>query len=315
MLVTGFSAALTLALAPSAPAYAGVDDQIRAATQRLESATEQYDAVGEDLAATQAQLAAIESRLVPLRQELDRERDAFGAISRGAYEWSSAGIMSTLLAAGSPQAFVDRVSLLDGVARVRNRQAVAIIDLSNTLDAQQGSLVTALAQQRAQLGALMALRASIQQQLTTLNRLRSQQIRPAPTALRVPAGSVRPPTAAEVAADPRLRAVAFAFAQLGRSYQYGASGPDSYDCSGLTMAAWRAAAVSLPHNAERQWESMPHITRAALLPGDLVFYYNPIHHVSLYVGDGQVIHAPGPGEPVTVAPIDTDPIHGYGRPA
>src|SRR6185503_15210639 len=79
-------------------------------------------------------------------------------------------------------------------------------------------------------------------------------------------------------------AVKYAYAQLGKPYKWAAAGPNSFDCSGLTLAAWRAAGLSLPHNAAMQWRSMPHISRAALRPGDLVFYRS-LGHVAIYVGN------------------------------
>ena len=80
------------------------------------------------------------------------------------------------------------------------------------------------------------------------------------------------------------------------------------------MAAWRAAGVALPHNAARQYSAMPHVTRADLRPGDLVFYYGNLHHVALYVGNDTVIRAPDVGETVRLQNVDYGPIHGYGRP-
>jgi cell wall-associated NlpC family hydrolase len=80
------------------------------------------------------------------------------------------------------------------------------------------------------------------------------------------------------------------------------------------MDAWRAVGVSLPHNAARQYWSMPHVSRADLIPGDLVFYYSDIHHVAIYIGRGMVIHAPNPDERVSVTRMDQAPVHGFGRP-
>jgi cell wall-associated NlpC family hydrolase len=113
---------------------------------------------------------------------------------------------------------------------------------------------------------------------------------------------------------PAGRVVEFAFAQLGKPYRWGAAGPDSYDCSGLTSAAWRAAGVHLPHNAARQYDSIPHLSRGELRPGDLVFFYGRISHVGVYIGNGQMIHAPEYGENVRMASIDSQPLHGFGRP-
>jgi cell wall-associated NlpC family hydrolase len=95
-----------------------------------------------------------------------------------------------------------------------------------------------------------------------------------------------------------LIAVKYAIAQVGKPYVYAADGPGSYDCSGLTMASWRAAGVHLPHQASAQYSHGHHVTLSQLLPGDLVFYYQPIGHVSMYIGNGTLVSAPQPGQNV-----------------
>jgi cell wall-associated NlpC family hydrolase len=109
-------------------------------------------------------------------------------------------------------------------------------------------------------------------------------------------------------------AVAFAMDQVGDAYVYGAAGPDAWDCSGLTMGAWGAAGVSLPHSSSAQYSSGPHVSTSDLQPGDLVFYYSPISHVAMYIGNGQLVHASNPSEPVNVAPVGSMPISGAVRP-
>jgi len=110
------------------------------------------------------------------------------------------------------------------------------------------------------------------------------------------------------------RAVSFAYAALGKPYVWGATGPQGYDCSGLTQAAWRAAGVSLPRTTYTQINAGRRISRAELAPGDLVFFYSGVSHVGLYIGNGLMIHAPRPGAPVRVAPIDQMPFAGAARP-
>jgi cell wall-associated NlpC family hydrolase len=94
-------------------------------------------------------------------------------------------------------------------------------------------------------------------------------------------------------------AIAEAKRHLGAPYEWGASGPNSFDCSGLTMVAWRAGGVSLPHYSGAQYSSTTHVPMSAIQPGDLIFYESPSQHVALYVGGGQIIHAPKPGSVVT----------------
>jgi cell wall-associated NlpC family hydrolase len=97
--------------------------------------------------------------------------------------------------------------------------------------------------------------------------------------------------------------VAEARRQLGKPYHFGAAGPDSFDCSGLTMWAWRAAGVSLPHYSGAQYNATTHIPLNELQPGDLVFFYSDLSHVGIYVGGGQMIHAPQTGDVVRYASI------------
>jgi cell wall-associated NlpC family hydrolase len=109
-------------------------------------------------------------------------------------------------------------------------------------------------------------------------------------------------------------AVAYAKAQVGKSYVYGAAGPDAFDCSGLTMAAWSQAGVSLPHNSGAQYSSGQQISESELQPGDLVFYYSPISHVGMYIGNGQVVNALNPGSGVQISGLHDMPYSGAVRP-
>ncbi|MBV9411518.1 MAG: C40 family peptidase [Acidimicrobiia bacterium] len=141
---------------------------------------------------------------------------------------------------------------------------------------------------------------------------------PPTTAAPKPASSTPPPSAPVGPAPPvsagAATAVNFAKAQLGKPYVYGAAGPDSYDCSGLTMMAWRAGGVSLPHSAEMQYNSIAHISMSQLQPGDLVFFYTPVEHVGIYVGGGQMIDAPYTGAVVRYDSIYNPYLVGAGRP-
>jgi cell wall-associated NlpC family hydrolase len=109
-------------------------------------------------------------------------------------------------------------------------------------------------------------------------------------------------------------AVAFAKAQLGKAYVFGAAGPSAYDCSGLTMAAWSQAGVSLPHSSSAQYATGRHISESELQPGDLVFYYSPISHVGMYIGNGQIVNALNPGAGVVVSGLHDMPYAGAVRP-
>ncbi|MEI4273763.1 C40 family peptidase [Klenkia sp. LSe6-5] len=123
----------------------------------------------------------------------------------------------------------------------------------------------------------------------------------APAAVTAPAapasGVVAPTPATQVAVD-------FAMAQVGKAYAYGGNGPDAYDCSGLTTQAYAAAGVELPRRSADQATVGTPVDRSALLPGDLVFYYSPVSHVAIYIGDGQVVHALNSSTGVVTGSVD-----------
>lgn len=118
------------------------------------------------------------------------------------------------------------------------------------------------------------------------------------------------PAASGTSSSRGLAALAFARAQIGKPYIYGGTGPNGYDCSGLTGAAWAAAGVSLPRTSQQQFGVGRPVSIDQLAPGDLVFYYSGISHVGLYAGGGQVLHASRPGKPIGYDPVGSMPIAG-----
>lgn len=127
--------------------------------------------------------------------------------------------------------------------------------------------------------------------------------------------AARPAPARTTSADAGAAAVAHAQAQLGKPYAYGAAGPRSFDCSGLTQSAWKAAGVSLPRTSQQQFGTGKKIAKADLRPGDLVFFYGAEPaHVAIYVGDGVIIHAPRPGKDVEYSNLAYMPFSGARRP-
>jgi cell wall-associated NlpC family hydrolase len=119
-------------------------------------------------------------------------------------------------------------------------------------------------------------------------------------------GFVPPPNASAAAI-----AVQAAYSALGAPYVFGAAGPSSFDCSGLTSWAWAQAGVYLPHSASAQWSSLPHVPLSQVQPGDIIYYGNFGPHVAIYVGGGTIIHArhPGPG-----GEVQTSSLYGYDTP-
>ncbi|MFJ3671965.1 C40 family peptidase [Streptomyces sp. NPDC090106] len=116
------------------------------------------------------------------------------------------------------------------------------------------------------------------------------------------------------ASEQGKKAVAYATAQLGKPYEWGAEGPGSYDCSGLTSQAWADAGTAIPRTSQEQWKQLQHVDVEDMRPGDLIIYNSDASHVAMYIGDGAIIHAPRPGRTVTIAGAGSMPILAVVRP-
>jgi len=125
-------------------------------------------------------------------------------------------------------------------------------------------------------------------------------------------GSVRLPSGVD-ATGAAATAIRYAMAQVGKAYVYGAAGPNAFDCSGLMMMAWAQAGVSLPHSSSAQYGVGRHVSSNELQPGDLVFYYSPISHVAMYIGNGLIVEAANPGAGVRVSGVFSMPYAGATR--
>ena len=127
------------------------------------------------------------------------------------------------------------------------------------------------------------------------------------------ASAPRRAVASATASSKAAKALAFAKRQVGDSYGYGATGPNRWDCSGLTQGAYKAAGVKLPHSSRGQMKYGRKVAKAGLKPGDLVFFYSPVSHVAIYAGNGKVIHASRPGKPVAYIKMAYMPYAGARR--
>jgi hypothetical protein len=183
-----------------------------------------------------------------------------------------------------------------------------VLEIKARYDAQKAPIDVLVAQLAVQDAELSVQRTEIESRIDRLQRLRVDTF---------DSTSTRPwacPT--EYQSTRGYRAAAFACSQIGKRYVFGTSGPSTYDCSGLTLRAWKQVGVYLPHNAAMQRRSMRYVSRAELQIGDLVFYYDDLSHVTIYVGDGKVVSAPRTGDVVRMVAMIRPgaKIHSFGRP-
>jgi len=301
--------ALALTPAPSRakPVADPIEQPLAAAAEQLEVVVEQYNDLRENLRATRARTAALNAELVPLERSIDAHLAEVSLIASRAYrtgDTQSLGTLAALLGAATRDNLVDPLLLLSRLSREQHRVISRLTESRERLAGARRAAQALAARQRAQQRQLSVRKLQIENEIARLSRLHD---RDEPLAKAAP----RPPAPVAGAAG---KAVRFAHAQLGKRYQWAGEGPDVYDCSGLTAAAWAAAGVRLPHNAARQWGSVTRVSRAERRPGDLVFYYRDLHHVGIYIGGGEMIHAPRTGKRIQVDRVDYQPVHGYGRP-
>lgn len=298
-------------VANAQPSLQDIQRQIDAKSKALEKVVEQYDKTNEQLKATRAKAATLQTQMAPLQSKVDAAYARVGDLAAQAYMGGRVSATSALLDAGSADGFIDQLSSLDQLARSQRAEIDGYTQLKAGYDAQKKQLDAVQAQQVAQQKSLAGQKSTIQGQLNKLYDLRRQAYGSAQVTPGTGAGTSAP--SAPSVSGRAGAAVSYAYGALGKPYVWGADGPDGYDCSGLTLAAWRAAGVSLPHNAAMQWDATTHISRSQLAPGDLVFY-DSLGHVAIYVGSNKVIHAPTFGDVVKISSVDMMTPYGFSRP-
>jgi cell wall-associated NlpC family hydrolase len=263
-----------------------------------------------DLAVTQAELRSYRAALVEVQDRVQAMQDDEGS-----------SIGRALTAASEVTTAPDPAEALDAVQEELTEDSHA----PETAEALQDRLAQLSATSTRQETRIRVLTTRAQQSGHHLRDLKASlsrayaALQDARAAARAEAEKAQQAQQAEQATGPAVSggaagAVAYAMAQVGDAYVYGAAGPDAYDCSGLTMAAWGAAGVALPHSSGAQMGSGTPVSIDALQPGDLVFYYSPVSHVAMYIGNGQIVHAANPSSGVMVSSVSSMPISGAVRP-
>ncbi|HVI35213.1 MAG TPA: C40 family peptidase [Gaiellales bacterium] len=233
----------------------------------------------------------------------------FTLVIQAQYESGSFGAAGALLDSSSGTNYLDRLETLN-VASNQMAQVVKQVSTARTAATDAASAAdAALAGAKQQRDAVAKQRKTVQAQikkyqslLATLNSAQRAAYQRASNPSVAPSSLMHLTKAGSAAAQ---RAVQFALAQVGKPYVFGAAGPGAFDCSGLTMAAWQAGGVSLPHSAADQYNYGHHVARSDLQPGDLIFFYQPIGHVTIYIGDGMMVSAPTEGQNVSVVPLSS----------
>jgi cell wall-associated NlpC family hydrolase len=261
----------------------------------------------------QTRLTALQADLDRQQQKVDTVRQQVATAVVDQYQGQALSSATQVITSHDPDAFLNQLTT---VSQYNDQQSQMMADFAvqaKQLEMRQAAAkreLDRIAQTKKELGnekAEVDRKAAEAKQL--LSRLQARAAQASRSSDRVAAAPTNVPVSGRAAA-----AVHFAMAQVGKAYVYGAAGPNAYDCSGLTMAAWAQAGVSLPHSSSAQMGSGPRIAESDLQPGDLVFYYSPVSHVGMYIGGGQIVNAENPSVGVKVTGLHSMPYVGAVRP-
>ncbi|MFD3894269.1 NlpC/P60 family protein [Streptomyces cellulosae] len=312
----GFGGAGHAAPRPT-PSGADVDRLYREA----EVATEKYNGVKEKADSARQRLRDLQDETARAQARLNKAREALGTVAAAQYRSGGLDPALRLMLSDDPDAYLDGAALAERAGSRHHAELGRVRAQLREIEKLRGAArveVRTLTARRDELG---RHRRTITEKLSAareaLSRMspeeRARITGDSLRAARSAGGTARDAALAQAPNARAAQAVAYARQKLGSPYVWGATGPDAFDCSGLVLAAYRSAGVSLPRTTYAQIDAGRRVSRSELLPGDLVFFYSGISHVGLYIGNGEMIHAPNPSAPVRVAPVDQMPFAGATR--
>ena len=284
-------------------------EQVQKAAQELTVIDEQVKAAEITVADYQAAAAAAAAQAAEAQEAVDAYEPILRAIATSGYTGKSQSRMAAFLTSESAAELVQQMTTLDMIAVHTNEILAEVAVLQDAAEAAETEAATAAATAEQALAELEGQQAEVQKRVDQYEadfaRLTAQERAAVTTAIAGPTMSA--PSLADLPLAPGSAAavaIETALAQVGDPYVWGATGPNGFDCSGLTSFAYGAAGVSLPHSSRAQSGIGTRIYDPNLLqPGDLVFFYSPISHVGLYIGNGMMVHARTFGQPVAVTGV------------
>ncbi len=316
--VAGLALTLVPGTASAMPAQAGSPEEATAlvadATHQLEVVAEQVNDARVQLVDQQAAAAAAAAALADAQVQLLSLGAQMDEVAVSAYTGNPSGF-AALLTSSSPEDFLAQVSTLDLIAGRTDDLLAEVSAAAQVAADAQAAADAAGAQAQQSIDQVTAQQAGLEQQIVTY-QAQYAALTTAQQAQVVQATSgpeVAPPAAVVADSDAAQTVVDTALAQRGDPYVWGAGGPGSFDCSGLTAYAYAAAGIALPHSSAAQARMGSPVSRGDLQPGDLVYFYSPVSHIGIAIGNGMMVHAPTSGDVVKVSSVDMSGYAGARR--
>ncbi|MBW8480847.1 C40 family peptidase [Actinomadura sp. PM05-2] len=307
-----FSLPLPLTQAQAKPDPATEQKKLTKLNEQADVATEKYNQASENLKAAKKKLDAAKKANKAQQKVFDEQRKQIVELAATAYKNGNVSGVTGFIGSGDPQKVLDQSAFVSQLSANRDGQIAQYVAAAQRMTRQQAQAQSAYDDVAAKAKDLRSKKADVDKAVAKQKRLLAKLGRKTPT------GGGTGGTYTGPASGNARTALNFAYAQLGKPYVSGAEGPNSYDCSGLTMASWAAAGVNITRTTYTQWSALSghRVTWAQLQPGDLIFFNN-LAHVGMYVGGGKMIHSPHTGSVVQIVSLSgyyQSTVYGAARP-
>jgi peptidoglycan DL-endopeptidase CwlO len=291
-LAVGAAVVVTALPASAEPSPAQARRKVEKLNEEVDRIVERYNKSNVDLKSARARLKSVNKSVAREQRTFNRLRGRLVELAASAYKTGDMGSVASMVSSQNPQTVLDQAAVFTHLARNRSSEVGEFLATAQRLQREQAQARSTYNDVKKKASELVDQKKKVEKAIAKQQRFLPPSERGGPIG-----GNYNGP-----ASGSARKALDFAFAQLGKPYSYGATGPGSYDCSGLTQAAWRAAGVNLPRTTYQQINAGNRVSFANLQPGDL-FFGNNAGHVGLYVGGGKIIHAPRTGKNVEVVPV------------
>lgn len=304
----------------------GVRKKIDALYRKAEQATDAYNAAEEQVELQQKEIVRLARSIDSTQRKLAALKRQAGSLASAQYRGGGLPSEAKLMLDADPEGFLDNATLARKGEFAAKRVIRQLARLKGDLESYSDSATDRWEQLEANRKKKESAQRDIKKKIDEAKKLESRLAAKEKDRLKkledeqafkrqqkwLDSGVLNDISNKASAAG--KEAISFATAQLGKDYVWGAEGPDTFDCSGLTLRAWQAGGRTIPRTSQEQWRQLPRVGLRDMRPGDLIIYFSDASHVGMYLGDGAMVHAPRPGRQVTITGAGSMPILGVVRP-
>lgn len=313
MLTASFASPVVVAHAEPKPTRAQAEKKLTKLSEEMEQKVEKFNQLNEKLKVAEKKLDAATKSSKREEAAFEQQRSKIAEMAAAAFKSGESTDVTGFVGSKNPQAILDQAAVFSHLSQERSSQLTQFLATAQRLRREQAVAKAAYDEVKTKSDELKKqkkeLDAKVKKQKALVLRLGG--------GTSSGGGGGTGGTYNGPASGSARVALNFAYAQLGKPYSYGATGPGSYDCSGLTMKAWGAAGVNVTRTTNSQYAATKRVAKSDLQPGDLVFF-NGLGHMGMFVGGGKMIHAPRTGKNVEIVSITSgyylNGYYGAGRP-